>query len=496
MRVGPASKRNPSLSTTNLYIEGVPKEWTDADLRKHFGEFGEIAAARILVDKGSNASREVGFVHFTNHENALSAMETWQDNKAYKTAERPFKIKFANRARKKDEEEYEMMSSRNKNHRKMGHSNHRGSLSSMPPSSMPHAHNGSVSMMAAMDASSATSYNHPVGPSQYPQTEMNTPRFDEPCRYFQRGHCKRGKNCFYRHGNVAVTPKSSSSSHRHSSHHSYSHHQHHPHQQPHHAPQHHPHPAHHGHGHHGQHVHPSLIATHPSHAHPHYAIPPPPPPATYDPYTAAAVATATAAASMYPHTAAVPTDMSAYYQHYYNAYGATYPPQPSAATTAVAATPGDMAAYYQQAYAAQYPAAQYAAAPSYAGQYAAAASMPTQQPQQQQQPAVVTQQQQQQQQQQGMNNTGGGATDDKTNSTTTTETGSTVTNHAVAATAAVAATPVAAVQAPEMPTVGMQGAESSGYGASRQSSTAATDARWEPYKSQTNPNYYGHPTQQ
>ena len=72
MRVGPASKRNPLLSTTNLYIEGVPKEWTDADLRKHFGEFGEIAAARILVDKGSHTSREVGFVHFTNHENALS----------------------------------------------------------------------------------------------------------------------------------------------------------------------------------------------------------------------------------------------------------------------------------------------------------------------------------------------------------------------------------------------------------------------------------------
>ena len=72
IRVGPASTRNPLLSSTNLYIEGVPKEWKDSDLRAHFEEFGEIAAARILVDKASNASREVGFVHFTNHEDALS----------------------------------------------------------------------------------------------------------------------------------------------------------------------------------------------------------------------------------------------------------------------------------------------------------------------------------------------------------------------------------------------------------------------------------------
>lgn len=72
MRVGPASKRDPLLSQTNLYIEGVPKEWTDFHLRKHFAEFGEIAAARILVDKDTMTSREVGFIHYTTHEDALS----------------------------------------------------------------------------------------------------------------------------------------------------------------------------------------------------------------------------------------------------------------------------------------------------------------------------------------------------------------------------------------------------------------------------------------
>merc|ERR1712154_27052 len=155
IRVGPASTRNPLLSSTNLYIEGVPKEWKDCDLRKHFEEFGEIAAARILVDKASNVSREVGFVHFTNHENALSAMESWQNIKANDNAQRCFKIKFANKGRKKD-------------------------------------------------IDSESDFGIKRVPSHILESEMNTPRFDEPCRYFQRGSCKRGKDCFYRHNVVSV----------------------------------------------------------------------------------------------------------------------------------------------------------------------------------------------------------------------------------------------------------------------------------------------------
>ena len=72
MRVAPACKKDPLLSNTNLYIEGVPREWTDSQLNRHFAEFGEIAAARILIDKDTKQSREVGFVHYTNHEDALS----------------------------------------------------------------------------------------------------------------------------------------------------------------------------------------------------------------------------------------------------------------------------------------------------------------------------------------------------------------------------------------------------------------------------------------
>eukprot|EP00486_Rosalina_sp_Unknown_P006319 CAMPEP_0201569486 /NCGR_PEP_ID=MMETSP0190_2-20130828/11177_1 /ASSEMBLY_ACC=CAM_ASM_000263 /TAXON_ID=37353 /ORGANISM="Rosalina sp." /LENGTH=399 /DNA_ID=CAMNT_0047991839 /DNA_START=183 /DNA_END=1382 /DNA_ORIENTATION=- len=399
MRVGPASKRNPLLSTTNLYIEGVPKEWTDADLRKHFGEFGEIAAARILVDKGSHTSREVGFVHFTNHENALSAMETWQDNKAYKTAERPFKIKFANKGRKKDEDDNDSMN--NNKPKKKG--------------------NGGPKSMSNKGDMSISSYTSPVGPSQYPQSEMNTPRFDEPCRYFQRGNCKRGKNCFYRHGNVEQII---------SSHNRHSHHTHSVHPPP---PPHHLSIAHH---------HP----THPQHM-----------ASTYDPYTAAAVsasmAAAASAASMaaYPHVAAA-TDpsLSAYYQQYYGAYGA-YGQQPPTTDPATAA-------YYQSAYA----NAAYPHYPHYGATGVAATAAHTQ-------PTIATA---------NVNV----ATEEKAPSTATTETANSTT--VAAPTSATAANGAVA-----------------GYGATRAGVTAATDARWDPYKAQAQaqaaayPYTYAAPTQ-
>eukprot|EP01084_Bolivina_argentea_P088305 159453_1 len=154
------SKRNLLLSTTNLYIEGIPKEWTSDDLKQAFNPFGTISAARILVDKVSNASREVGFVHFTNHENALRAMETLQGHKPHETAQRSFKINFAKQSRKKGD-----VSSRSK---------------------------------------ASSHFNSNAVGQTHPQPQINVPRFDKPCRYFQHGNCKHGENCLYRHGNAAI----------------------------------------------------------------------------------------------------------------------------------------------------------------------------------------------------------------------------------------------------------------------------------------------------
>merc|ERR1711920_441331 len=87
--------RAKPASDTNLYVEGLPAAWGDDDLKANFAEFGAINQARVLMDRVSNKSRQVGFVHFADKESAASALET-MNNAVVAEGEGKLVVKYAN----------------------------------------------------------------------------------------------------------------------------------------------------------------------------------------------------------------------------------------------------------------------------------------------------------------------------------------------------------------------------------------------------------------
>jgi cold-inducible RNA-binding protein len=87
--------RAKPASDTNLYIEGLPASWGDDDLKEKFGEHGTITQAKVLVDRDTNKSRQVGFVHFADKESAASALAA-MNNAVVVEGEGPLVVKYAN----------------------------------------------------------------------------------------------------------------------------------------------------------------------------------------------------------------------------------------------------------------------------------------------------------------------------------------------------------------------------------------------------------------
>ena len=49
-----------------LYIGNLPYSFGDDELRAMFGEFGEVASAKVIIDNSSGRSRGFGFVEFND----------------------------------------------------------------------------------------------------------------------------------------------------------------------------------------------------------------------------------------------------------------------------------------------------------------------------------------------------------------------------------------------------------------------------------------------
>lgn len=47
----------------------------DDDIRKLFGQFGEVVSAKVITDNFTRRSRGFGFVEMSNGEDALNAIE-------------------------------------------------------------------------------------------------------------------------------------------------------------------------------------------------------------------------------------------------------------------------------------------------------------------------------------------------------------------------------------------------------------------------------------
>jgi RNA recognition motif-containing protein len=65
---------NVKENKVNIYVGGLPREATEADVREAFQAFGQVATVTIIKDKFSGESRGFGFVEMPAKTEAESAI--------------------------------------------------------------------------------------------------------------------------------------------------------------------------------------------------------------------------------------------------------------------------------------------------------------------------------------------------------------------------------------------------------------------------------------
>ena len=63
----------------NIYVANVPFKANDDELRELFEEFGEVASARIIMDKFTGKSRGFAFVEMPNDDEAKQGISQLND---------------------------------------------------------------------------------------------------------------------------------------------------------------------------------------------------------------------------------------------------------------------------------------------------------------------------------------------------------------------------------------------------------------------------------
>ena len=58
----------------NIYVSNLSFNMQDEDLRQVFTEYGEVASAKVIMDKFTNQSRGFGFVEMPDNEAAQKAI--------------------------------------------------------------------------------------------------------------------------------------------------------------------------------------------------------------------------------------------------------------------------------------------------------------------------------------------------------------------------------------------------------------------------------------
>jgi len=59
----------------NIFIAGLSYNITDSDLSDLFGEYGNIASAKVIMDRDSGRSKGYGFVEIEDEDSAKKAIE-------------------------------------------------------------------------------------------------------------------------------------------------------------------------------------------------------------------------------------------------------------------------------------------------------------------------------------------------------------------------------------------------------------------------------------
>jgi RNA recognition motif-containing protein len=64
----------------NIYVGNLPYSVTDDDLRAAFAGFGEVASAKIIMDRYSGRSKGFGFVEMDDDSAAQEAIKSLDDS--------------------------------------------------------------------------------------------------------------------------------------------------------------------------------------------------------------------------------------------------------------------------------------------------------------------------------------------------------------------------------------------------------------------------------
>ena len=75
IKVSFARPSSEIIKNTNLYISGIPKQWTNDEIISFFGRAGKIISVRILTCRSTGQSRGVCFVRFDTKPEAEMAVQ-------------------------------------------------------------------------------------------------------------------------------------------------------------------------------------------------------------------------------------------------------------------------------------------------------------------------------------------------------------------------------------------------------------------------------------
>jgi len=95
------SKPQREENKVNLYISGLPSNYTKVELAQLLAPFGVIVDSKVLFDPNTRQSRGVGFVRMDTHEHALLAIEGLKDKSIIEGSEQKLVVKFAEQKKNK-----------------------------------------------------------------------------------------------------------------------------------------------------------------------------------------------------------------------------------------------------------------------------------------------------------------------------------------------------------------------------------------------------------
>jgi len=96
------STQTPS---TNLYVKPLLPEMTEDDLRVMFENFGTVITCKVMIDRETGKSRQIGFVRYKTKEEAKMAIEEMNNVKLDENS-LPLLVKYSDTKEQKDFRKY------------------------------------------------------------------------------------------------------------------------------------------------------------------------------------------------------------------------------------------------------------------------------------------------------------------------------------------------------------------------------------------------------